>query len=102
MSLLPEVGPKTKKSNFYLRSLERPNPAQWYGEHVVGLHTLSKVVGRMMKHCDSETFYSHHSLRRTSTTRLFQAGVDRKIIKEFTGHVSDALDKYQMTLEDQK
>ena len=28
MSLLPPVGPKTKKLNFYLRSLERPNPAQ--------------------------------------------------------------------------
>ena len=30
VSLLPPVGPKTKKFNFYLRSLENPNLAQWY------------------------------------------------------------------------
>ena len=35
-------------------------------------------------------------------TRLFQAGVDRKIVKEFTGHVSDAVDKYQITSDQQK
>ena len=46
--------------------------------------------------------FSNHSLHRTSTTRLFQAGVDRKIIKEFTGHASDAVDKYQVTSEAQK
>ena len=28
---------------------------------------------------------------------MFQAGIDRKIIKEFTGHVSDAVEKYQVT-----
>ena len=36
VSLVPEVGPKTKKLNFYLRSLEKPNLAQWYGEMPVG------------------------------------------------------------------
>ena len=35
-------------------------------------------------------------------TRLFQAGVDRKIIKEFTGHVSDAVDQYQVTSDQQR
>ena len=34
--------------------------------------------------------------------RLFQAGVNRKVIKEFTGHVSDAVDKYQITSEEQR
>ena len=51
-----------KKQNFYLRILEKPNPAQWYSEAVVGLHTLSKVVGRMLKNPSEGTFFSNHSL----------------------------------------
>ena len=91
VSLLPEVGPKTKKLNFYMRSLEKPNPAQWYSEQVVGKHTLSKTVGRLLKEAKLDGFFTNHSLRRTGSTRLFQAGVDRKIVKEYTGHMSDAV-----------
>ena len=42
------------------------------------------------------------SLHRISTTRLFQTGVDRKLVPEFTEHVSDAVDKYQLTSEGQR
>ena len=34
--------------------------------------------------------------------RLFQAGVDKKIVKEITGHASDALIRYQVTSMKQK
>ena len=33
---------------------------------------------------------------------LFRAGVDRKLVKECTGHSSDAVDKYQITSEEQR
>ena len=102
VSLVPEVCPKTKKLNFYMRSLEKPNPAQWYSEQVVGKHTLSKTVGRLLKEAKLDGFFTNHSLRHTGSTRLFQAGVDRKIVKEYTGHVSDAVDKYQITSEEQR
>ena len=102
MSLLLPVGPKTKKTNLYLRSLEKPNPAQWYGEQVVGCHTLCGVVKSFLKSAELDGFFTNHSLHRTSMTHLFQAGVDLKIIKEYTGHVSDAVDKYQVTSEHQK
>ena len=60
------------------------------------------MVGKILKEAKMEGFFSNHSLRRTGTTGLFQAGVDRKIIKEYTGHVSDAVDIYQITSEHQK
>ena len=101
MSLLPDVG-KSKKSNFYLRSLEKPNPAQWYGDQPVGKNTLTKVVSKLLKSANLDGYFTNHSLRRTSATRLFQAGVDGKIVKEITGHVSDALNKYQVTSNEQK
>ena len=49
MSLCPAVTKKNHKPNFYLRSLEKTNPAQWYSSQVVGLNTLRKTVGELLK-----------------------------------------------------
>ena len=38
----------------------------------------------------------------TSTTQLFQADIDRKIVKEYTGHSSDAVNKYQIISHEQR
>ena len=91
-----------KKVNFYLRSLEKPTPKQWYAGQVVGSQTLSKVIGKIMELGEFEGFFTNHSARRTGGTRLFRAGVQRKLVKECTGHRSDAVDKYQITSEEQR
>ena len=101
ISLCPEVGNKGK-SNFYLRPLEKINPAQWYSSRVMGVNAIRKVVGKMLKSAKLDGYFTNHSLRRSATTRLFRAGVDRKLIKEFTGHSSDAVDKYQITSDEQR
>ena len=41
-------------------------------------------------------------MHRTGISRLFQVGFDRKVVKEYSGHRSDAIDKYQVTSENQK
>ena len=101
ISLLPPVC-GNRKPNFYLRSLEKFTPAQWYSEQVVGLNTLHKIMTELSEKTGLKGFFTNHSLRRSGTTRLFQAGIDRKIIKEFTGHASDAVDKYQETSHTQR
>ena len=101
ISLCPAASSKTKP-NFCLRSLEKTNPAQWYSTRVVGVNTLHKVVSSMLKSAKLDGFFTNHSLRRSGTTHLFQAGVDRKIVKEYTGHRSDAVDQYQITSNEQK
>ena len=101
MSLLPPVR-NSKKSNFYLRSLERVTPAQWFGEQVVGLNTLKKTINFLAESANLEGYFTNHSLRHSGTTLLFQAGVDRKLIKEFTEHASDAVDKYQIMSHQQR
>ena len=68
---------------------------------VVGKCTLAKTVSRMLKDAKLDGYFMNHSLR-TGTTRLFRAGIDRKIIEEFTGHRSDALDNYQVTSYEQR
>ena len=101
VSLLPPVNPKTGKCNFYCRGLDRVTPAQWYGDQVIGKNTLRKVVSSLLKSANLDGYFTNHSLHRTSATRLFQAGIDRKLVKEFTGHVCDAVDKYQVTSDTQ-
>ena len=101
VSLCPPVG-KNKKANFYLHSLEKPNPAQWYGVQAIGKNSLGNIVKNMLKSANLDSYFTNHSLCRTSATRLFQAGVEDKIVHEITGHVSDAINKYQETSVAQK
>ena len=99
ISLCP---PYFKKENFYLQSLTKTNPAQWYAEQVVGINSLKKVIKNLLGCANIESYFTNHSLRRTGSTRLFQAGIERKIVKEVTGHSSDAVDAYQITSELQR
>ena len=99
LSLCP---PYYVKNNFYLQCLQKPTPKQWYGQQVIGVHTISKVVVQLMKEAKIEGFFTNHSLRRSGGTRLFRAGIDRKLVKEATGHLSDAVDKYQITGDGQR
>ena len=56
----------------------------------------------LLKGTQIEGFFTNHSLHCTGMTRLFRSGVDRKLVKEFTGHVSDAVDSYQITSDEQR
>ena len=86
-----------RKSNFYLQSLTKPTPKQWYGEQIVGKHTIVKVVTDLMEKGGIKGFFTNHSLHRSGGTRLFRGGIDRKLIKKSTGHRSNALDEYAKT-----
>ena len=91
-----------KKENFYLQSRVKTMPKLWYQEQVIGKNTISKVVQKMVETCKVEGFFTNHLLRRSRGTRLFNQGVDRKIVKEITGHRSDAVDAYQVTSNQQR
>ena len=99
LSLYPKY---EKNSNFYLHSLDKPSPKQWYAEQVVGAQTLSKVIWTIMELGEFKGFFTNHSARRTGGTRLFRAGVQRKLVKECTRHQSDAVDKYQIRSDEQR
>ena len=99
MNLLPMVG---KKPNFYLQSLTKTRPNCWYSATPVGVNTLRKCVGELLRNAGLDGYFTNHSLRRTCATRLFQAGADVKLVKEITGHISDAVHKYQETSDEQR
>ena len=99
LNLLPKDG---KKPNLYLQSLKKPRPYCWYSSTPIGINKLRSVVSSMLRDAGLNGFFTNHSLRRTCATRLFQAGQDVKLVKEITGHVSDAVTKYQTTSDMQR
>ena len=99
LSLCPPI---SKRSNFYLQSLQRPSPKRWYSNQVVGQNSIGKVVKEMMRAANIEGFFTNHSLRRSGGTRLFRGGIDRKLVKETSGHCSDVVDAYQITSDEQR
>ena len=90
------------KPNFYLQSLKHPKPYCWYSTLPVGINSLCKVVSEMLKNAGLDGYFTNHSLCRTCATRLYQAGQSTKLIKEITGHISDAVEKYQTTSDEQR
>ncbi|XP_067656395.1 uncharacterized protein [Haliotis asinina] len=94
MSLRPRDG---KCSDFYLRPLRFVKDDTWYADCPFGKHPLRGTVGRICKLAGFAGFYSNHSLRATTATRLYDAGVDEQLIAERTGHKSVAIRSYKRT-----
>ena len=99
MNLLPRGG---LRKNLYLHSLKKPKPALWYTTTPLGVNKVRSVVKDMLKSAGLDGFFTNHSLRRTAATRLFQSGQNVKLIKEVTGHISDAVEKYETTSDAQR
>ena len=75
---------------FYLRPLSKPKGDIWYQKAAVGYNVLAGTVARLFKSAGIQGHYSNHSLRATSATRLFHAGLDEQLIIARTGHASSA------------
>ena len=56
----------------------------------------------VLRNAKLDGFFTNHSLHRTGTSQLFQAGIDKKLVKDYSGHRSDAPDQYQIISEQQK
>ena len=73
----------------------RPNAKKFsFDKSPVGVNTLNQILPTMCKAAGLKRKTSH-SLRVTCASTLFNAGVDSKLIRDRTGHKSDALLKYE-------
>lgn len=64
--------------------------------------TLSSYIGNLMKQAGFEGRYTGHSGKVTLATTLYQSGVDEQLIKERTGHRSEAVRQYKRTSSEQQ
>ena len=85
MSLSP---PDSPAASFYLQPSSKPTSTCWYSCRPVGHNHISATVARLCRAAGITGFKTNHSLRATSTSRLYQSGVDEQLVMERTGHRS--------------
>ena len=86
------------KDVFYLQPLKKTSPDCWFSTKPVGYNKLDATVARLCKSAGIIGYRTNHSLRATTATRLYQAGVDEQLVMERTGHQSlDGVRSYKRT-----
>ncbi len=75
------------------------SPKVWYTDKPLGINKLREIIKNLMKSAGVDGHYTNHSLRVTAATRMFASGVDEQVIKERTGHKSEAVRAYKHTDE---
>ncbi len=98
VSLLPT---EAKSLALYKYSLARGRCSghTWYADKPLGINTVTKTVKSMMQKIGADGRYTNHSLRVSAATRMFSSGIEEQIVKERTGHRSDAVRAYKRTSE---
>ncbi len=96
--------PKRKSDALYLwpKCDSKAKDSVWYYDIPVGINKLQSVVKEMCQEAGFQGNYSNHSLRSTSATRMYEAGIDEQIICKITGHRSNAVRAYKRTSEELK
>ena len=85
MILCPTDGPEQA---FYLRPANHPTTSCWYSKQPQGHTKLSTTVAWLCASAGIKGHKTNHSLRATTTTRLYHSGVDEQLEMERTGHRS--------------
>ena len=98
-----ENSTKTSNDAFYLRPFEIPrDDGVWFSTQPMGRYSLSRVVADICREAGLPGHRTSHSLRGSTATRLYDAGVDEQLICEITGHRSISVCNYKRTSEGQK
>ncbi len=96
MSLLP---PDPKCNALYKYELPpgKVTAHTWYQDCPLGINAVAKVVNTLMTRAGIPGRFTNHSLRVTAATRKFNTSVKEQVVKEHTGHKSDAVCAYKCT-----
>ncbi len=99
MSLLPKGG---KHHELYLYPMVKLTLCQWYNNRCIGVNTLHETVKRLANEAGLQGKFTNHSLRAIGVTHLFDNEILEKVIKEVSGHRSNAVQLYERTGEAMK
>ena len=79
----------------YLRPRQKYSPSVWYCDQPYGKNKIANTVKEICNKAGIEGHFTNHSLRATSTSRMYQCNVPEQVIKEVTGHRSDCVRVYK-------
>ena len=72
--------------SFYLQPKKKITPDCWFQDRPAGVNRLRNTIKEICKSAKLPGFYSNHSLRSTSCTKMYECDVDEQIIQEISGH----------------
>ena len=99
LSLLP----KTCTCNaFYLQPRKKYFAKSWFVNKPAGVNKLRNVVRDICHAARLPGYYTNHSLRSTTATKLYHNNIDEQLIMEITGHRSLAVQSYKRTCGKQR
>ncbi len=97
------VIPMNRKTKaLYLQPRKHYTPGNWYLDKPISVNMLKGTVKKLCAQVGLEGFYSNHSLRGTSATRMYQAGIEEQVISEISGRRSNCVQQYKTTNITQK
>lgn len=82
--LYKSLCPNQPDDAFYLTPLKKPTSGCWFSRTALGHNTLRDTVKRIYKGAGIQGFKTNHSLKSTTASRLYQAGVDEQLVMERT------------------
>ena len=94
LNLLP---PPRTCQKLYLRPRVKFNAAVWYCDQPYGNHKVSSTIKDMCSKAGLVGKFTNHSLRATSASRMYENDIPEQVIKEITGHRSEAVRMYKRT-----
>lgn len=86
--------PPTVRNDFHLACIVNPKSSTWYKNQPLGIHSIEKVTKSLMTMLGRKGHFTNTSLRRTSKTRLVEAGIPREVSKKRIGHISNIDEVY--------
>ena len=83
--------------HFYVQTDPKwtPDSFHWYTCRLVGKNTIGEYLKKIMEEGGIQGHFRNHSLRKSTATCLFEQGIDPQLIKEQTGHKSEAVMRYK-------
>ena len=99
MSLLPS---NRKCKALYLQCRKKYSPGNWFHDAPVGENRMRSFVKELCLKAGIPGFYTNHSLRSTSCTRMYDCDVDEQVIQEISGHRSLSVRSYKRTSDEKR
>ena len=80
---------------FYLKTLNNPKDHCWICKVPIGHSVFQQMTTNLFKAAGIKCHFTNHSLRATSVTQLFEAGLDEQLIMQRIRHTSTAVWAYK-------
>ena len=89
---------KSPQSPFFLGSIKNPTTEVWYKTQAMGINHLTSMLKRMCTAAKITGKFTNHSIRRTTCSRLLDAGIHPNDVAQLTGHKNtQSLNSYATT-----